>query len=327
MVVNPGRPVRERRRQPSGARLAETTSQDDVDVVTGAFSFTGRAIAELLLVRGRGVRTLSRTPAPAGSPVEAAPFAFDDPAALTESLRGSDTLYNTYWIRFPRGGSSFEGAVENTRTLLRCAADAGVRRFVHVSVSNPSPDSPLPYFRGKADVEQAVREAPLVHAIVRPTLIFGPKDILVNNIAWVLRRFPLFVVPGDGSYRVQPVSVQDTARLCVDAEPGAELDSAGPETYSFDELVGLIRSAVGGRARIVHAAPAVALGLARVVGTAIRDVLLTREETLGLMDSLLVSHDPPTGRDSFREWLEANAEQLGRRYVSELARNYRRAPI
>jgi NADH dehydrogenase len=295
----------------------------DLDVVTGAFSYTGRAIAAELLARGRRVRTLSRSPGPGDSPVEFAALQFADEQALTESLRGAETLYNTYWIRFPRGGSTFERAIENTRTLLRCAADAGVRRFVHVSVSNPSHDSPLPYFRGKAVLEDAVRDSPLEHSIVRPTLVFGLNDILVNNIAWVFRRFPLFLVPGDGSYRVQPVSVEDVARLCVDAGPGAELDAAGPETYSFDEAVRLIRSAVGGRARIVHTPVSVALGLARVVGAARRDVVLTREETLGLMDSLLVSHDPPTATDSFRSWLDANADQLGRRYVSELARNYR----
>ena len=299
----------------------------ELDAVTGAFSFTGRAIAELLLARGRPVRTLSRAPGPAGSPVEFAPLQFADEAGLTESLHGAETLYNTYWIRFARGGSTFERAVENTRTLLRCAEAAGVRRFVHVSVSNPSQDSPLPYFRGKAAVEHAVRDSPLDHAIVRPTLVFGPNDILVNNIAWVMRRFPVFIVPGDGAYRVQPVAVEDVARLCVDAEPGAELDAAGPETYSFDDFVRLIRRAVGGRARVVHAPAPVALGLARIVGTARRDVMLTREETLGLMDSLLVSNDPPTAQESFREWLEASADQLGRRYVSELARNYRHAPL
>ena len=299
----------------------------DVDVVTGAFSYTGRAIAELLLTRGRRVRTLSRAPGPAGSPVEFAPLQFADATALTESLRGAETLYNTYWIRFSRGGSTFERAIANTRTLLECAVAAGVRRFVHVSVSNPSPDSALPYFRGKAEVEDAVRASPLEHAIVRPTLVFGLNDILVNNIAWVFRRLPLFVVPGDGSYRVQPVSVEDVARLCVDAAPAAEFDAAGPESYSFDEFVRLIRSAVGGRARIVHAPLTVALALGRVVGAVRRDVVLARDETLGMMSSLLVSRDPPTATDSLRRWLDANADQLGRRYVSELARNYRHAPL
>jgi NADH dehydrogenase len=309
----------------------------ELDVVTGAFSFTGRAIAELLIARGRSVRSLSRPPATAAadtsfetdsqSRIGVAELQFADTRALTESLAGADTLYNTYWIRFPHGGSTFERAVANTLTLLRCARDAGVRRIVHVSVTNPSRDSALPYFRGKAELEDAIRASPLEHAIVRPTLVFGPNDILVNNIAWVMRHFPAFLVPGDGSYRVQPVSVEDVARLCVDAAAGAELDAAGPEIYTFDELARLIRRAVGGRARIVHAPTPLALGLARLVGAVRRDVMLTREETLGLMESLLVSHAPPSASDSFRAWLDANADLLGRRYVSELARNYRRAPI
>jgi uncharacterized protein YbjT (DUF2867 family) len=309
----------------------------ELDVVTGAFSFTGRAIAALLLERGRRVRSLSRPRAPSEtdtssesdsqSRIDRAELQFADPEALTESLRGADTLYNTYWIRFPHGESTFARAVANTLTLLRCARDAGVRRVVHVSVTNASRDSALPYFRGKAELEDAVRASPLDHAIVRPTLIFGSNDILVGNIAWVLRRFPFFLVPGDGAYRVQPVSVEDVARLCVDAPPAAELDAAGPETYTFDALVRLVRTAVRGRARIVHTPAAVALGLSRLVGATRGDVMLTREETVGLMDSLLVSHGPPTASGSFRAWLTANADSLGRRYVSELARNYRHAPI
>lgn len=153
-----------------------------MDVVTGAFSFTGRAIAEELLRRGRPVRTLTRRTHPRdplAARIESAPLVFDDPAPLA----GADTLYNTYWIRFPRGGATFEQAVEHTRALLRAAREAGVRRVVHISVTNPSEGSPLPYFHGKALCERAVAESGLSYAIVRPTLVFGAGDILLNNIA------------------------------------------------------------------------------------------------------------------------------------------------
>ena len=254
-----------------------------MDVVTGAFSFTGRFIAEELLARGRTVRTLTRRPHPhdpLAARIESSPLQFEDGAALEEALRGVDVLYNTYWIRLPRGGETFELAVENTRRLLRAAEAAGVRRVVQVSVTNPSADSPLPYFRGKAEVEQAVRESSLGSAIVRPTLVFGPNDILVNNIAWVLRRLPFFLVARDGRYRVQPVSVEDTARLAVDAgerEDEVVVDAAGPETYTFEELVRLVAAAVGVRRRIVHAPDAVVLGLGALVGLLRRDVLLSQE--------------------------------------------------
>ena len=272
------------------------------------------------------MRTLTRSSAPAGSPIEAAPLQFADEAALERAFRGATTLYNTYWIRFERGDATFDRAVANTRVLLAAAERAGVERVVHISVSNPSDDSPLPYFRAKAALERAVRESSLSHAIVRPTLVFGSDDILVNNIAWILRRFPLFLVPGRGDYAVQPVAAEDVAEVAVDAADAAEnivVDAAGAERYAFDELVALVGAAVASRARIVHAPPTVALALVRTAGLLLRDVVLTRDELTGLMLELLVSHDPPTGGRSFRAWLEASGDSLGRAYVSELARNFR----
>ena len=297
----------------------------EFDVVTGAFSYTGGFVARRLLDDGVRVRTLTRRDDPASplhGKVETAPLQFADRAALVESLRGARCLYNTYWVRFERGGTTFDRAVRNSALLFAAAAQAGVERIVHVSVTNPSEGSPLPYFRGKAQVERALTAAGPAYAIVRPTLVFGPRDILVNNIAWILRRFPVFVVPGDGSGRVQPVSAEDVAEIAVTTAAGT-VDAAGPEEYSFAELVRLVGAAIGCRRPLVHAPPRVALGLGAVVGAALRDVILTRDELEGLQTSLLVSREPPRGRDSFREWLERSGSRLGRAYVSELARNFR----
>jgi NADH dehydrogenase len=300
-----------------------------LDVVTGAFSYTGSFVAHRLLEQGRRVRTLTRRDDPA-SPlhgrIETASLQFADRARLVDSLRGASRLYNTYWVRFERGATTFDRAVRNSLVLFEAAAEAGVERIVHVSVSNPSEDSPLPYFRGKAKLERELAASGLSYAIVRPTLVYGPRDILVNNIAWILRRSPVFVVPGDGAYRVQPVSAEDTAAIAVDLSAAGEnvtVDAAGPETYSFDELVRLVAAAVGRRRPLVHAPPRLALTLGRVIGAARRDVVLTRDELEGLQASLLVSSAPPRGRDSFRAWLERSGPSLGRRYVSELARNFR----
>jgi len=300
-----------------------------VDVVTGAFSFTGRAIAEELLDRGRNVRTLTRRDAP-GDPlaarIERAELQFRDEVALCRALDGVDTLFNTYWVRFVHGAKTFERAAQNTQLLLRAANTAGARRVVHVSVTNPSLTSSLPYFRGKAAAERDVAGSGLSYAIVRPTLVFGPRDILVNNIAWGLRRSPVFPIAGDGNYRVQPISVEDTATICADAAVGQEnviLDAAGPETISYEKLVRLVAAAVGSKARIVHWPARLVLSLARVTGAVRRDLLLTAEELAGLQASLLVSDGPPLGRASFSSWVAANGEMLGRGYVSELARNFR----
>jgi uncharacterized protein YbjT (DUF2867 family) len=300
-----------------------------VDVVTGAFSFSGRYVAARLLELGREVRTLTRRSAresPFGGRVEALPLEFADRDGLVSALRGVDTLYNTYWIRFPHGEATFERAVAHTRTLFAAARDAGVRRIVHLSVSNAERGEKLAYFRGKALLERDLAGSGLSHAIVRPTLIFGPRDILINNIAWILRRFPFFLVPGPGDYRVQPVSLGDTAAIAVDAAGRAgnlTVDAAGPEIYSFEQLVRDVRSATQARARMIHASPRLAVALSGVIGRLRRDVLLTAEELDGLTKELLLSAEPPRGTDSFRAWLGQAGASLGRTYVSELDRNFR----
>ena len=301
----------------------------ELHVVTGALSFTGKAIARCLLARGKSVRTLTghpNRPNPFGFALEIVPLDFNDRKGLIRSLRGAATLYNTYWVRFPRGPFSFEKAVTNTRALLAAAAEAGVRRVVHISVTKPSENSALAYFRGKALAERAVRDSKLSYAILRPTLIFGAEDILINNIAWLLRYFPVFAIPGTGEYRVQPVFVEDVAQLAADAGAQQErmaFDAAGPEIYTFNEFVQLLRASVRSRARIVHVAPGVALGCSRLLGMVVRDVLLTREEIAGLMANLLVSDERPRATARLSEWLRENAARLGARYASELARHFR----
>jgi uncharacterized protein YbjT (DUF2867 family) len=298
-----------------------------VDVVTGAFSFTGRYVAARLLELGREVRTLTRHPqsaSPFGACIEAFPLDFDL-NTLAERLRGADTLYNTYWIRSPRGQLTFERVLDHTATLLAAARAAGVRRVVQLSVSNASVSSALPYFRAKALAEDALTSSGLSYAIVRPTLVFAREDVLVNNIAWLLRRLPLFVVPGSGGYTLQPVAVEDVAELAVtaglDTEPTV-LDAAGPDIFSFDELVRLVREAVGSRAAVVHGSPRLALALSALTGKILRDTLVTRAELAGLMQGLLTSRASPTGTRRFADWLGENADSVGQSYVSERLRNW-----
>lgn len=298
-------------------------------VVTGAFSYTGKYIARRLLAAGERVKTLTGhpdRPNPFADRVSVAPLDFEDRSALVENLRGVATLYNTYWVRFPYGAVTFERAVANTKVLIEAAEAAGVRRVVHISITNASTASRLPYFRGKGLVDELIAGSALSYAILRPTVIFGVEDILVNNIAWLLRRFPVFAIAGSGEYRLQPVFVDDVAALAVEAGHRSEvvvLDAVGPETYSYHELVRLVGEVVGSRARIVHVPPAIVLILARLVGSMVGDVVLTRDELGGLMANLLVSTGPVSGRTSLRDWLWQNADQLGSRYASELARHYR----
>ena len=300
----------------------------DTVVITGAFSYTGKYTTRLLLGRGYTVRTLTYHPRrenPFGESVQVFSYNFDHPDRLRETLRGASTLINTYWVRFPRGESTFEVAVRNTRTLLAAAKDAGVRRIVHVSIANPSVQSPLGYYKGKAQLEKAVIDSGLFYAIVRPTVIFGVEDILINNIAWFVRRFPVFGIPGNGRYSIRPIYVEDMARLLADAvdQPGnAVLDAVGPETFTFDELVRLIAEKVGRSVRPVHLPMPLAYLSTFVTGWFLGDVVLTWEEYKGLMGNLLASEGPSTGRTRLSEWLTEHHEHVGRRYASEVARHY-----
>ncbi len=301
----------------------------ELDIVTGAFGYTGRHVAARLLEKGRRVRTLTAhpdRPNPFGDRMEMAPLDLDRPERLVEDLRGATTLYNTCWIRFPRGEVTFERAGERSLNLMGAAREAGVRRIVHVSITNPSEDSPFAYFRGKARVERAIVGSGLGYAIVRPTVIFGREDILLNNIAYLLRRLPVFGIPGSGSYRIRPVSVEDVADLCVRGGSGSHdetIDAVGPETFTFEELVRLIARTVRSRALIVHVPRAVALAAATAIGRVVGDVVVTADELDGLMAELVTTDGPSSGTRSLGEWLQRNSATVGTRYASEVGRHYR----
>jgi uncharacterized protein YbjT (DUF2867 family) len=197
-------------------------SDTGVDVVTGAFSYSGRAIAAELLRQGRRVRTLTGHPerAGAGATVQVLPLDFDDLPAMVAGLRGATTLYNTYWVRFAHGRRDHDLAVQNSRALFYAARRAGIQRVVHVSITHPTIESPYPYFRGKALVERALAETGIPYAILRPAILFGGDGVLINNIAWLLRHLPVFAVGGRGDYRVRAIHVDDLAEIAVAAGVG-----------------------------------------------------------------------------------------------------------
>ncbi|MGA2034941.1 MAG: NAD-dependent epimerase/dehydratase family protein [Thermoguttaceae bacterium] len=301
----------------------------ELHVVTGAFGFSGRYITRRLLDAGGRVRTLtnSRRPNPIGDRVEARPYNFDKPAELVESLRGATVLYNTYWVRFAYGDFGPAAAVENTLVLFRAAAEAGIRRVVHVSITNPSADSPLEYFRGKAQLEKSLLDSGLSYAILRPAVLFGKEDILINNIAWTLRKFPVFILFGDGRYRLQPIYVDDLARLAVEQGAGRDnetIQAIGPETFTYRELVQTIGRIIGRERPILGVPPLLGYLGTAAVGWLVGDVVVTRDEIRGLMGGLLAVDAPPAGTTRLTDWAAENAQRLGVRYASELARRKNR---
>jgi len=299
---------------------------DNLHAVTGAFGYSGKYIAQRLLAEGRDVITLTNSGHrrnPFGNRVRVLPFHFDSPEMLTESLRGVSVLYNTYWVRFNHGDFTHADAVRNTETLFRAAKAAGVGRVVHISITNPSEDSPLEYFSGKARLERALAESGLSYAILRPTVLFGKEDILVNNIAWALRRLPVFGVFGDGRYKLQPIYVDDLAQLAV--EQGRQtgnvtINAIGPETFTYRGLAEVIGAIIEKKRPIISVPPALGYAAGWVIGKLVGDVMITREEIKGLMGNLLCVDTPATGTTKLTDWARERSATLGLHYTSELAR-------
>jgi NADH dehydrogenase len=294
--------------------------------VTGAFGYSGRYIARKLLAKGKSVITLTssidRDNDFAGR-IRAFPFNFDKPAELADSLRNVDVLYNTYWVRFNHRLFKHAGAVRNTLVMFEAARKAGVRRIVHISITNPSEDSPLEYFSGKAKLEKALIESGVSYAILRPTVLFGKEDILINNIAWILRRFPVFGVFGDGEYKLQPIYVEDVAELavrCGEGNGNVIIDAIGPETFTYRKLVETIAQLIGVKRMLVSVPPALGYRLGQAISYFKRDVTITRQEIEGLMANLLYVGSPPTCTTKLTDWIKKHSATLGKAYTSELER-------
>jgi uncharacterized protein YbjT (DUF2867 family) len=306
------------------------------DIVTGAFGYSGAAIARELRAAGHRVRTLTGHPgrAPAGTDIDTRPLDFGDAEGLAKDMAGAHTLYCTYWVRFPHGSATRESAVANSKILFDAAARAGIKRIVYVSILHADTASPYPYFSGKGHVERHLAAVGVPYAAARPAILFGDAadrgtggSVLLNNIAWLLRRLPVFAIGDGGGYRVRPIHVDDLARLCVELgarTDNATIDAVGPESVTFKEMVTMIRAATGSRAILVPAPGWLMPPLSAALGMLLRDVLLTTEEYQAMKAGLADSTAPATGQRSLSDWIAAHGAELGRAYANELERHYRR---
>jgi NADH dehydrogenase len=294
--------------------------------VTGVFGYSGRYIAQRLLAAGHEVITLTNSANrqnPFGGKVSAFPFHFDEPSQLTQSLRGVDALINTYWVRFNHRLFTHDEAVANTKALFKAAKEAGVKRIVHVSITNPDIRSSLPYFHGKAELELELQRLGVSYCILRPTVLFGKEDVLINNIAWSLRRLPVFGVFGAGDYRLQPIYVDDLAAAAAEQVHGDNneiINAIGPETYTYRQLVEMLQRALRLKRLIISVPPEAGYWACRLVGLVKGDVVITREEIRGLMEGRLYVDAPPLGNTKLSAWVEEHRDELGNHYVSEMSR-------
>lgn len=328
-------------------RTQETTMRC---AITGALSYTGRYLAARLLAKGHDVLNLSRR----ATPIALAPLSqrqadalaadrvaldFDDVDAMARALEGCDVVYCSHWVRFVAGdGDPHAAAAAANGRLFEAAKRAGVAKVVLMSHTRTSTSSPFPYIAGKAKAEDLLREADLNYAIARPCGIFGDtpeESILMNNAAWVLRRVPVFLVAGDGDHVFQPVHVRDAAALLEalgdPATSGEERDACGPDAPTSLELFGALRDAVGGPGVVVPARGLLSTraitALTRPIDWYTGDTLLDADD-LDLLTSGLTRADDPgdpaiAGRRSLLAWIADRGPDLGRRYVSSVARYYR----
>lgn len=300
----------------------------ELNIVTGAFSYHGKYIAKHLLEIGENVVTLTNHPDrenPFNNRIKSYPFNFENPEELENSLKGAAYLYNTYWVRFPYKGITFEQAIKNTFTLFEAAKKAGVKKIVHLSVSNPAVSSPLPYYSGKAVIEKALIESGMSYSIIRPTVVYGHEDILINNIAYMLRKFPLFTIPSNGEYKLQPIFVEDVAQIAINAARSSEnsiIDAAGPDIFTYNELINIIKKAIGSKSIVFHLPTDSVVFLTKFLNILFKDIVLTRNEIKGLMTNLLVSSKEPLGKVSFTKWLNDNSDKIGRTYISDIKKHF-----
>lgn len=307
----------------------------NLHVVTGAFGYSGRWIAHHLLEKGVQVRTLTNAIGrddPFDGRVEVHPLDFDDHDALVESLRGAEVLYNTYWVRYNHPRRNFEHgiAVENSKRLFKAAAEAGVERIVHFSVAHPHKAPDWTYFRGKVAVEEYLNDSEHCFAILRPTVLFGGhRNVLINNIAWMLRKFPIFGVFGMGNYPIQPVHVKDVARVAVEQGESREnvtIDVTGPETFRYKDYIGMMAKSMGLRRIILPMPPFVGWLFGKFLGLLLQDLVITRAEIKGLRRGLMASDEEPLGELKFSEWIAEHGNEFGKRYQNDLKERKYRSP-
>lgn len=297
-------------------------SEGPFDAVTGAFSQTGHAIAQALHARGRSVRSITRAPPDPSGRIPVIPPAFDDPAALTQALRGCEVLHSTYWARFGIGGS-FDPLVENSRILYDCARRAGVKRVVQVTVAHADAPTGIPYWEAKGRLESVLRESGLPHSILRPALIVGPQDTLINNVAWAMRRLPMMAMPGRGQYRVRPVAVDDLGELAAahgERSGDVAVAAVGPESFTYREFLAAVRDAMGARCLLAPMPARAARLTANALGAVLREPLLGPGEVEAMRRGLLHVDGEATCPTRFSEWLDAHASGLGRTFHSQRRR-------
>lgn len=274
-------------------------------LVTGGTGYVGTHVCRALIARGFLPRLLvrpgseGRIPKDVRDRCRVSPGDATNREAVTCAAEGTSAIVHLVGIirEFPQRGITFEEAhVTATRNAVEAARRWKIDRLVHMSALGARPGGPTGYFDTKGRAEEIVRRSGLRWTIFRPSVIFGPGDRFVNDLAGMIRSAPLVPVPGDGKYRLQPVFAGDVAKGFADAvlRPGAEgktFEVGGPERFSYGELLEKIAAGIGRRLRTIHVPLSVLRPAVRILERLERFPLTTDQLEMLLSESIC-DHEP-----------------------------------
>ncbi|HZW36398.1 MAG: complex I NDUFA9 subunit family protein [Deltaproteobacteria bacterium] len=276
-------------------------------LVTGGTGFVGTHVCRALIARGFLPRLLvregseGRIPADVRSACRVTPGDITNRESVEYAVQGTMAVVHLVGIirESPRQDVTFERLhVDATRNVVDAARRWEVSRLIHMSAlgAGARPVKPAGYFDTKGRAEELVRQSGIPWTIFRPSVIFGPGDQFLGELAGILRIAPVVPVPGDGSYRLQPVFIGDVAKGFTDAllssgTEGKVFEVGGPERFSYNELLDKVAASVGRRARKVH----VPLSLLRPVVSRLqryRGFPLTTDQLEMLLGESICDPDP-----------------------------------
>ncbi|HEV2107395.1 MAG TPA: NAD(P)H-binding protein [Thermomicrobiales bacterium] len=246
--------------QPATSDPPPSLAPDGPVFVTGGTGFVGGNIREAL--RGRPLRLLVRDKVKAAAEAEAGIELVEGDVTRPESLRGAmdgcSAVVHLVAIISEEGGATFDGVIHHgTVNVLEEASRAGIGRFIQMSALGARDDTRFPYLQAKWRAEQAVQASGIPWTIFRPSVIFGPGDEFINQLASVVRKFPIIPVVGDGQSTFMPVAVKEVAaafRRALDdpATIRQIYELGGGKVYTYEAMLNVIAAKLGKRKPKVH---------------------------------------------------------------------------